>query len=717
MLVVYLDKYGVKETGIVIEKVEEYVDRWEEVLDALRRNARLEIRISNPFFKGWFKHLKEVFKEEIVIEEIIPRKIWEEEYSVKLPEEVTDRAITTLIKNEKEISSEIDFEIGTLFLLCGEDASSSQNLSQGLTRIILDGAESKYPELLGKALAKHKEEQPPKERHFWLTLLESKNKLQVLLEMVMSKMLASYPSELEIVERYKKSSLAFQNIPLPEEIDRYLPSDFKNSLKGSVEALIQKEGIKTYRYISGISRKEIEPFVEFIRDNPIQRKEDIDELLQRSLAYTDLYNQIKDYLPVPSPSLGISSETFRQWIKEYASYYLYSRRIGKEGLTTPFVKEFEGWLFDNLEKVYNSDDSIFFIKQMIEEALQEGRRVLFLIVDGLGYIFYQELQNLLDEEVSPKICKLPSTTEPNKTALLTGLQIEDEIDYKIADDISQYWPHLTKIEMSSSSQASLLELLKKEADLYVYFENDFDVLTHQRKSFEKRWQDQVEILKRLKEETSNFVREGGVVILTGDHGYTIIPRSKDNKITFLEGECSHGRILRWDGKIGEKRLSPVQDRGMTFWLASEYCYLNSLPQGGAHGGASPEEVVVPLAVIKGKVVIEPLELSVEPQPLRRGSVAEAKLRAYNPNKFLATITKLDLGPLVKLKEPSRIYISPQQKRVVLMEIDLREVKTFEVVLPCSLSIKAGDATKEFINELTLETKGAMIATEEDQWDI
>jgi hypothetical protein len=265
------------------------------------------------------------------------------------------------------------------------------------------------------------------------------------------------------------------------------------------------------------------------------------------------------------------------------------------------------------------------IEQVLDRIvvpLADLRPVLLLVLDGMGLAVFHEL--LADIEthgwidlapqddprpVGPVIAALPSVTEFSRASLLAGRVCRgDQQAEKLAFEshagmrtkaASTHPPrlfHKSDLRNQSGGLAPALREALQDAKQRIVgvVVNAVDDHLDSGRQLNVRWT--CGLISPLLDILDAAAEVGRVVVLTADHGHVI--EHGTEKLADSEGE-------RWraddgaprDGEIvltGPRVLVPGRERVILPWSDG---IRYGPKKGGYHGGASPQEVLVPLAVL------------------------------------------------------------------------------------------------------------------------
>lgn len=711
MLEVYVDPYAIEASAdSIISNEKDFVSQWHKIIDWTNTPTRHKISLRPLPLVVYLENLKDVFGNNIQIIQMSPRKMWEKSYNIKLSSDILDAEIANLINRGCSLNNKETYLAETLLFLSGETSLPAADIEKKLINLILKGTEVRYSTALIQAIKELKTIQSSGKRELWQFILDSDNKKSTLEKMIITSIAKWYPQDSPVYADHFLQSYYYKTLDFDNAVVYYLPHTFKKKVK---DYLSQFKDLEIVDVISGRLEEEWVVVLSLLKVNPIQETHVINSLLTKAQYFDSIKNEIYRFLPVAPPKI-ISFDTdgsIFDWLKDYFDYYKYTRLIQRPELTETHALRFGDFFYNSYLK--NDEwllrNSILSINELLDHYIKIKRSILLLVIDGLGYEYANDLQDIFSVKTDLLFSTPPTKTTENKQRILSGL-MDKNVSYTTI--INEKYNDILW-EESDSKSCSLSEFLKKTLDLYVYWENQFDVLIHADMNYGKRFNDHISLLRRSKEELDNFTNEGGVVVITGDHGFTILPDKKDNCISLPEDTPeSHRRIAYYDNALKDKIGTNVYIYDKLA-LAKGYTYFNTFPRGGTHGGLSPEEAVVPLIVIDKTSVISliPLEFTLLEKPYFRRQIIQTSLIIYNPNPFDLKIDGIDIIPKIcSILEPLPLFY-PKTECPINIELNLVDVNQANIIL----SIKYRVKEKEYNTQISIKTSGAMI--EKDfSWD-
>ncbi len=292
----------------------------------------------------------------------------------------------------------------------------------------------------------------------------------------------------------------------------------------------------------------------------------------------------------------------------------------RDGLNAAFANEF---LAHYEAAVHNRDSGIFGVHRILDwvatSLLQHERRVLLVVVDGLGWPGFWHLVDQWREQVPPTYVReprcalslVPSVTSVSRKGLFLGAlptdRLDDEETYDQKARVSErkaleqaYRGRRVKLYNKTNLHGTqvLHDIQFHGADLIAVIVNavDEDLKTAATTPRLPRLDD----LAPLASLTRVGLDAGWEVLITADHGHTwhrdkalrqgdILPGGGERFAPMELGQAAPpGAIV-----TREPNIIRVQGSDSIALLTATGAYYGRIPRRGYHGGASLEEVVVP----------------------------------------------------------------------------------------------------------------------------
>lgn len=396
-----------------------------------------------------------------------------------------------------------------------------------------------------------------------------------------------------------------------------------------------------------------------------------------------------------------ASYSFKDFIKNYTDniykldfyyrkYYFYRDKAEHIDILKNLDKKIEKFYLNTLREI-NDDFSKYINEYKIDEKHQQNffeknikssknKKLFIIISDALRYECGVELNkkinsiNRYKSEIDYMISSLPSITYLGMAALLPHKTIEFKNDKIFVDDMdSTSIDKRDKILKSYSNKYAAIgyedflkmkrnegrEFCKNNEVIYIYH-NEIDNTGEKDEinTFEavnKTFDTLVKIIKQIQ----NF--NGYNILITSDHGF-LFNKSDTKNCEFCpkpEGEIIKLNRRFAIGKLKDN-ICAFKFKGNELNIKSEYDFLIAKSinkfriQGGehryVHGGASLEEIVIPLLKIKYHRVEDVRDVEVEIIPIEKISTNIVNLTFYQKEPVSEKVKPVTMKVYFKLND-------------------------------------------------------------------
>ena len=330
--------------------------------------------------------------------------------------------------------------------------------------------------------------------------------------------------------------------------------------------------------------------------------------------------------------------------------------------------QFSDWFCEKYaHMLHEGRDLITTIGREVAARLKKGERVIWLIWDNLPAHHTTSILKVLQihgfhltQEIDWKLALLPSVTKISFAASLSGLR-PDESEAISSDDYSalvaqQFSRYHT---VYRNSLRDLAAVLRKPKDLYVFHYRQHDKILHMAESQLEDTRENLldmytrRVAEQLAEAFSQMPADRVVsLIISTDHGSTRLPERFARSTPMPTGaelveEHSSRAVVIQEGFDENAKAAYDPDvctyldpaafgltapvlltRGFRVWSKARR------GSGYVHGGALPEEVLVPLLRLEQEQrTFQPLSVDVARGTLRRSELGEVSLRITNKNEY------------------------------------------------------------------------------------
>ena len=362
---------------------------------------------------------------------------------------------------------------------------------------------------------------------------------------------------------------------------------------------------------------------------------------------------------------------------------------------------FEDWLASAYPSILRDsfDKLVMAAYKTVEQQLNDGARVLWLVVDNLSGLWRGEFLSglrkagiqLLDNR--RMLSMLPSSTSVSRRAMLAGRLPADSLHF--SDDESacrELWRERGVSQIAYCTSFNQVEqAIGGPAPLVVFLYNYLDTLAHtpEQPGFEREEQMTL-AMERLALRTAQVLRrmrQAGParLVVSTDHGST--HPSADSQVISTPPSATigtdpeeHRRYVVVSETAGLNTTDwhklEGADCGLPFTVAVArgQRYVGSRPRAFVHGGLSPEETVVSLIVadIDEREALR-IVLTQATPPLRRGRPGQIAILVRNPFDVPVEDLVLSLPQYGVAFNPLDVpahYEAATEERMITLEPDL-----------------------------------------------
>lgn len=765
-----------------VEDEQDYIQARRKIKDALNSKSELFVVVYNVGMTTWFDDFSngnQVELKKLTPADELKRVLGASDIPFVLREDENSIVELGLLsqarrKPLKKEQSVIDW---VLFVTLGgfwskDSIETEEDIKKLLQWYINEDSPSKYP-VISKIQADKVKSWLQKEATFssllqWIfeDVINAKEKAELF---VLGQLLRRYPEEEQakwlqedgrwsILSQLKDREEWFSKIPLISAPNKVSAPALNTQIRNYLKSELEKKGLEeVLSSISGELASEADAIKACLEDEEVIGEtsskvlKSVEKKFESNPKAVELIKLISYIEPKKTPPKVDRDWTWEQvklWLKdEYLPYYDSLACRGKVEGTIEFIEAFEEWLIFNYSDLIKSLDALVYgIKEEIDKLKERGP-VLLIVIEALGWNWFDFLLNELYSkgffaEIEPhlRLAVAPSVTKISKSSLVRGqlpvqfsAPLENSSDFYFRLFREAYSSNEKTICCSTDGMEELSSLLIKESDAYLFLANkpDGDIVhksfpneIERRRKFEKYLYSLIEEIATGIQKYEDYHRGSLTVIITGDHGYTVLPKSAKGIVAPDSEHAHHGRV--YEGKLQEDSNnffvieSSIGKLDRTYTVTRGYNYFNPKPHGAVHGGITPQELAVPVIIFSRKGIREFHEISINIEgEIRRGLADNPILvRFSNPNRFSVNIKDVSLH-LVDLKTPLPIRIPPQEDVTLDAIFNASKVEDLTVEVFGEVSSEGLGRKKDKTVRLELQTIGAAVISREfeDEFEI
>ena len=573
-------------------------------------------------------------------------------------ETVTDQ---NLLAMDVDVEYQVGFGDRMLVFFLGQafyaEKLESGNLSgivAAMTRPEVSGHFNSYP-VLNRCFEEKVSEWERRSNQAWVKkvcsdLLNDPEKLWK--ELTLWSLLAGYPKKLLEYVVTAERALFLQNVPseaisgLPlhrvaiEQASTQIEMFFKD-LGPSVKS--NSDFYEILKCVSGQLEKEFQLITELLASNLFEvSREDIFHVQEKLKSCPGISGgrlaTLYQFVRLNRPSLPEEDESWEadQWINwvvdEYIPYrHWQTQNTHYDAKVEDVVQRFSDWYVEAYTAIHQDrEKSLVHLLNYWEDQIKKEVLSLILIVDSLPLTFWDLFQEALAKagfhrhEIAYRFGPIPSHTEASKPLILSGTWERHDKGYEaiLQDRAQKDWGGKRVIYLPNLKALSALQVPEEPAIVLLNFLPPDEVLHSDVELKDSTYEEELHrLFARLADSAKNLFerwpgesQEFSVYVIT-DHGASKIleeeKASFDSKVVsklFSDerhrfsyvNKAEAGNIPENLWSLGYRFSQPFVDEDYVYFIPRGHNTVRGLGSGKGyvHGGASPEEVIVPAAIFK-----------------------------------------------------------------------------------------------------------------------
>jgi hypothetical protein len=517
--------------------------------------------------------------------------------------------------------------------------------------------------------------------------------------------------------------------------------------------------------MSGLIEDELEAMYDYLSKYPANLSLSILEQVRNRFRLLPtgqtILDRLEELVPPKAPTVPDDQWEASRWLQwvteEYIPYFAWIVRANQpRQALVPLIDRFSDWFVSQYSHLLFDPHSPLLLTQQsyVSKLMQDNPNsiVLWAIIDGLtwwqGKLLVDECKKrrLYIHRQQPALSALPSITSVSKRSLAMGYVSPTESQRPIAKVMREQLASSYDNVAICSEPKELLDSVRSfdAPGICVLLYNALDAHNHESSTFTD--DESVKGYLRATAEALTLAvdqaRRWGFeahVIISSDHGSTLLPEDavKLEMPAFLqmlddEGEgggsgdrkqenfqrnraCKITRELRAEEVSLLKKNWYILDKagfGLadTLLVPKGYAYVKRRPRGWIHGGATPEETVVPFIELRP----QPLQ-ALEPEVRFEGYLLPGRSNSIsiiitNPNPFPLTKLRFEIANEKQVATLSRLAANNSAKLDFPVPPVQRDGRaTFEWTLRCEV---VGNI-QEFGGEATLPVRRMQVSEVDD----
>lgn len=742
------DYAGARPEGVpLVETDSDYV----VVCSQIRTEAPAEIWIRSPVHQAWLTVFADTIGFEAIRKEKTPRVLLAEKMGCTIPEWLTDQQILAegLLsgtgkpgKAGRFVSARLSEELSPVF----EEPELVPEILPGVLAAVLDPASKERFEAK-PSLMRCLEEQCD----FWAATNATpwvgyacerlpRASAELHRDLTFHALLSRYPGSLQEYKLTAQTRVALKDLDpkalLAGPKHTVALSETEDLLKTEVTAVLREIKTKSdfqklLKCFTGQVRAEFDLALAVLDDEHITLDPDLLEEIRICFEEGGAVPRAKlDALSlrIPPPLPEIRSKGFASWkeweqwcLREYFPYRAWQQDSGTfHPDVEKMVENFSAWVVEHYPSLHaDVDISLIHVLKGLENSFRDENLSILLVVDCLSEFFRPDLQARFSEQglythTLRHVCApLPSCTEVSKPLLLSGSHEGKGSDYEtlLKRCALERWPE-KRIRYFGGNLGALKAwdgcdgcnvLVLNDLFLDELMHSDAEALaTSYKEEANRHFVRMANAVREMMDNWQGDPTKVGIHVVT-DHGATrileaesesvdssmaakLFPNEKYRFAKLTQEEAALVPQSLWS--LGHSFKSPFVEQDAQWFIPRGHHTVRSAKHRGfVHGGATPEELLVPVMTFRPvSVTWKPPECRAD--GLRLNPEGEAifyvrrlqsmRLELRNPNLAEMEISGVDaVSAGAEIRQCDLVNIPPQGKADVPVEIMFNDAAVSE----------------------------------------
>lgn len=714
---------------VLVTKIEDYVDAYSTILNAIYDQHPLVVVVQNKYCLNCFNRMKERYAEKIIVKINSPRGRFQELVGIKIPDYISEEDIVCDRLNHKigEISfnDRMSFDDNILNHYLGSYFTNNHFPFFKLVDFLRKFNSSSFNnEVILKKVYRMR-------MKLWQENCREDYEKNIIKDFLDNPELLLTKAAKYIILKHYPRSLAqdilgsivnhFDKLPLKD--DAFIPIGMDTiDIQRNIKIHLNQKDINELEYenivneidsVSGLFIGELQFVYRLLKHNLRALDVSILHLIRKKFRtgaqldsmFEEILNTIIPPAEVPNPENAVN---FDDWISWATTYYLpykfwmesnnvYDEKVDK------YSQMYGDWIFDNYDSIISGEKRLLH-KTManLSPFLLEDELSILVIIDNFNYKFVslcidylgsKGFSNTMDQ---PIISMIPTETSVSKTALFSGQPFNTEA--KSYETMSKEWESFLGGKVEYLSDIGKLDSIgEKTAKLYILNYLSIDKILHESQNnsaqpISLRIQEE---LKAMMDKIVNLAKSLGAentmkLYFTSDHGSTKISKEQQNLIDpkyykSKSEDCAYRVIALQDKKFDIYKdsighLCYVLDRNNygikeNYLIAKGYNrFMETDLSFYVHGGITPEENIVPLLKFERMNInlIQP-EILLRNNGFRYSTTSNVQLTIKNYNEY--PVDKIEVSILnSNIRWDRKGYVLYKVENESQLDISLEKVR-------------------------------------------
>jgi hypothetical protein len=412
-------------------------------------------------------------------------------------------------------------------------------------------------------------------------------------------------------------------------------------------------------------------------------------------------SNLQQKLPPKQPLPLLIDATPEDTLKWVTEYYLPFRKwettinitAKQEQISEKLADSFVNWLVKYYPelKLDNVEQSLlnYNVTAQVQKLAQENI-IIWVVVDGLGWLDHQDLINILTEDhqlklekdITPRFSILPTKTEYAKWSLYAQLLPEDT-NWK--PNAKEGFSYIESGKRYTDHNKHLLtqDLQGNKFNIYCWDTDQLDKVYHQEKDWKTLYKvERINALESIARNIKHILAEYNhpeklKIVIASDHGQIM---GKTEKLTNSPEELqSKGRMAIGKTDNPHFMVLSAKSFGLPYDISvvknsdciTTFNYTKDQEIIGSHGGLFPEEVVVGFSVLSKTVKRQAISIICEGEGTAK-STGELTIKINNPNLISLTNLCLYVNEISELKIGKMLDLTIQANGIGTHQISIKD---------------------------------------------
>lgn len=719
---------GERSADILISHPAEYIAAYKRIMQSVYSGNSLQVHVRHKKVAGWLGLMAQRYgPEKISFKSLTTRSFFEEHIGISVPLQYSEKEISSsgLLELNIPASGQTSFDDYILEIFFG-NFLNKPDIVLRVNEILVAYEPEQWQDALRRPLVKKILQE--RFRQLRLKLKGRLAALQLLEWLEQSpeiyirnlsalKLLRFYDSSLgkrvfgNIYSELMQLNLDLRRVPVVIRENENTLLEIRlhiKQLEANNDAAEAFENL--IEHTSGFLEDELHALIKLLRDKKEEiSSQDIKRVirkfvyLQNQPHIAQVLNDLDLLISVPVPAEPQDSWNLDQWldwaVKEYLPYRFWLENTSQLGdQIGDMAGKYSDWLFAHYgELLYNSNRMAWKAVLGLREKIKSHTGpVLIVVIDNFNLKYYQILQQQLQQqgffEQDRQYClsMLPTFTEVSKKCIITG-HYEPFIG-SYSDSVRAAWePKLGKKVCYLANIIELRQTTERNSDVYFLNYIPVDMVLHQSDSQTgiSHRQSIQSYLMILAQDIRAFANRLGadrdlMVVFTSDHGSTRIPSQTVNvlKDVFYKKNAidEHHRYMIVSDEDATKLSKQIEYDCYLFkrtqyhlpqnYLVARrlYRFLPTNDSAYIHGGLTPEETIIPLAIYQPFITTpRPLVVNIiSPNKIIAGTRFDLVLEITNHNGYSIEQISIEVVSVNLDAAPVMIEEIPQLQRKELL---------------------------------------------------